>query len=143
VKTYTLSLGDFIQGRGIIEPKITIHTYRATLVPSHQAIRVTDESGSLIAVHYSATGDRRTMMAYVEDVGYIGGWQYPHRAMPFHYLIVSINRGVLYSHSHLLPRRLTNRQVICPRCQYSFWMEGRGEESTSHPVVAEEGREAP
>ena len=134
MKTYRLSLGDFIHGRFIIAPSVGIHEYRAALIPSSQSIQVTDSTGRIIEVQYSATHDRRTMMAYIEEVGFIGGWQHPHRAMPFHYLIVSINRGVLYSHSHLLPRRLQNQQVICPRCEYSFWIGGRGPEGEAHIV---------
>ena len=92
------------------------------------SLRAHDPEGSLVQVTYSGTQDRRTMMAYVEGVGFIGGWQSPHRAMPFHYLIVPINCGVLYSHSSLLPRRLNNRQVICPQCQFAFWIGDRQQE---------------
>jgi hypothetical protein len=77
-------------------------------------IVVEDAEGQPVAVKFGATEDLRTVYAQVQGVGFIGGWQYPHRAMPWSYLVDSINAGRLYTRLEDLPNRW--QRLHCPHC---------------------------
>ncbi len=89
-----------------------VHKFKARLVGPR--IIVEDEQGRSVTVNFSATQDMRTCYAHVESVGFIGGWTYPHRKMPWTYLAESINRGVLYHDINDLPKRAVLKK--CPHC---------------------------
>lgn len=97
------------------------HSYKAAWVEGRGLV-VTDSAEQEVALRASGTLDNRTVMIEVEGVGYIGGWQYPHRAMPWRYLVESINRGVLYQCADALPRKYP-KTVVCPHCggEVSIW----------------------
>jgi hypothetical protein len=76
------------------------HKYKARM--EGRAIRVTLH-GEPVDVTFGATMDHRTVTARVPGVGFIGGWTYPHRAMPWEALAESISAGILYEHMSDLP----------------------------------------
>lgn len=84
------------------------HHYKA--IWTDHGIKVTDPDGNEIKVQYAATSDNRTVHAFVQGVGFIGGWQYPHRRSPFRNLVDSINQGTLYDHSADLPNGRSNQR---------------------------------
>ena len=90
------------------------HNYKATW-NRMEGIIVVDGKGKEVKVEYASTVDNRTMYAYVPGVGYIGGWQWPHKAMPFKHLATCINRGILYTKMEDLPTASTrtyNKNVV-------------------------------
>lgn len=97
---------DFLKGRCVPLPEIGRHTYRAEWVLGLGMV-VRDESGAPVDVTFSSTEDMRTVYAYIEGVGFIGGWQYPHKRTPFPKLVDYINRGILYSSMSMLPKKST------------------------------------
>jgi len=94
------------------------HTYTAHL--DGKRIVVNDAHGEKVHVTYGGTSDNRTGYAVVEGVGIIGGWTYPHRAMPWRYMVRAINRHVLYPSTDALPKRSTLKAVTCPHCGEVF-----------------------
>ena len=88
------------------------HTLHASL--DGISVIVRDAEGNQLNVLFSATSDRRTVTAYVEGTGYIGGWRYPHRAMPLEFLVDSINLGKVYEKPDHLPNRYALK--TCPHC---------------------------
>jgi hypothetical protein len=101
-----------LQAVHYMPPSEPRHTYRAMLVGL--GIVVEDAAGQPVAVEFGATEDMRTVYAQVQGVGFIGGWQYPHRAMPWSYLVDSINAGRLYARLEDLPNRW--QRLHCPHC---------------------------
>ncbi len=101
-----------LQASHYMPPPEPRHTYRAMLVGL--GIVVEDAEGQPVAVEFGATEDLRTVYAQVQGVGFIGGWQYPHRAMPWSYLVDSINAGRLYTRLEDLPNRW--QRLHCPHC---------------------------
>jgi hypothetical protein len=79
-------------------------------------IVVKDEHGEEVDVTFGATSDNRSVHAHVEGVGFIGGWQYPHKAMPWEYLVKSINRGIVYHDMNHLPKSLKRKKKFCRHC---------------------------
>ncbi len=79
------------------------HSYTASLEGNSIVVRNTN--GRKVEVRYGATNDNRTVYAEVDGEGFIGGWQYPHRAQPFRKLVESINRKILYRRFDDLPKR--------------------------------------
>jgi hypothetical protein len=98
----TISANDFLAGL-IFPDRIGIdkHNLKAELVG--RGIVVKDASGNVVKVIYAGSTDNRTLYARVEGLGFIGGWQYPHRRAPFTDLVESINQGVLYHDMNDLP----------------------------------------
>ena len=88
----TITVNDFLKGR---QPKprggYTCHAYHAEIVG--RGIQVFDKGGNRVEVTFAGTMDNRTLYAYVKGDLYIGGWQYPHKKLPFTRLVDSINRG--------------------------------------------------
>lgn len=103
MRATTITANDFLLGRAV-RPQGVLgrHSFKATL--EGRSIEVVDENGESVKVEYGATADMRSCHAYVRDVGFIGGWQYPHKAMPFTYLVDCINRHILYFQSADLPK---------------------------------------
>ena len=89
------------------------HTLQARM--DGDRVVVTDAQGQPVEALFGATNDLRTVSAYVDGIGFIGGWQYPHRSMPWAYLADSINAGLVYHTSSALPVRYASRR-ICPHC---------------------------
>jgi hypothetical protein len=85
-------------------PQISASPYRAKWVEG-RGIVVTDAEGDEVKVTYGSTHDMRSCHAHATRVGFIGGWQYPHRAMPFKYLIDCINNGKIYAATANLPKK--------------------------------------
>lgn len=90
------------------------HTFRAELV-NGRSIHVFDEHGERVEAKFAGTQDNRTLYCEVPGVGFIGGWQYPHKALPWKALVDSINKGRLYRTTDDLPKRSTGPKV-CPHC---------------------------
>jgi hypothetical protein len=118
MQSRTISTKQFLAGEAVRPQGLGTHRYSATL--NGKRITVTDEDGHVVEVEYGGTSDNRTVYARVPGVGLIGGWQYPHRAMPWHYLARSINRHVLYHRMEDLPKRATVKPVTCPHCGNVF-----------------------
>ncbi len=86
---------------------VSAHKFRAEWIDG-KGIVVRDENGIELGadrIRFAGTLDNRTVSAYVEGVGYIGGWQYPHKALPWKRLVDYINRGLAYWSSEQLPKR--------------------------------------
>jgi len=99
----TVTAKDFIMGRmARVRNTKTRHNFKAHL--EGRAIKVVDESGNEVEVRFSGTTDNRSCSASIDGLGFIGGWQYPHKAMPWKYMVESINQGVLYSDMNVLPK---------------------------------------
>jgi hypothetical protein len=79
----------------------TVHQFRARIEAGK--LVVTDQAGNPVKVACAGTTDNRTVYASVEGTGLIGGWCYPHRAMPWAYLAESINQGKVYAATDELP----------------------------------------
>ena len=77
------------------------HQYRAKM--NGRSIAVTLD-GNPVEVRYAGTTDNRTVTAYVEGVGYIGGWEYPSPRRPWSDLVIEINKGILHYQSSTLPK---------------------------------------
>jgi hypothetical protein len=101
LKTCEISSADFLAGVRPFPRGIGTHNLKAELVG--RGIEVKDPSGKVVEVSYGATMDRRSVHAYVTGLGFIGGWQWPHRSAPFTDLVESINQGVLYHDMNSLP----------------------------------------
>ena len=99
----TITANDFLKGR---QPKPkgahTYHNYRAVQIG--KGIQVFDKDGNRVEVTFAGTLDNRTVYAYVKRDFYIGGWQYPHKSLPFTRLVDSINKRVGYFSMDALPR---------------------------------------
>ena len=107
MRTKKISTKDFVAGISFLKPRgVSTHNFRATYTKG-EGIRVFDENGNLVEVEFAGTSDNRTVTDYVKGVGFIGGWQYPHRAMPWEYLAESINKGILYHDLNQLPKKFT------------------------------------
>lgn len=78
------------------------HNFRARLTPEG-GLEVTDPDGARVDVRLSATSDMRSVHAFVPSVGFIGGWEYPHRKMPWSHLVDCINEGKVYYSTEDLP----------------------------------------
>lgn len=79
------------------------HNLKATWIEG-EGIKVTDPAGKTIEVSYGGTQDSRTVHAYVNGLGFIGGWNWPSPPGTFKgRLVASINQGILYSASNDLP----------------------------------------
>lgn len=104
MKTCMISLTTFLKG-GVIRRKtgIATHDFKAEWVEG-QGIRINGQVPSEIGITFAATLDNRTCYAYAAGYGFIGGWQYPHRKMPFKYLVEKINEGILYYDQNSLPK---------------------------------------
>lgn len=118
MKTRIVSSNDFISGKMFHDAACEHrtrgrHQYRATL-EGGRTIVVTDASGQRVKVNFAGASDNRTLYADIDGVGFIGGWQYPHKAMPWRALVDSINRGILYPSIDSLPK--THRVKTCPHC---------------------------
>jgi hypothetical protein len=101
----TISSKDFLAGNyGDSRPRFSKHKYRAYL-QAHTGIKVEDEGGNEVTVEYASTHDMRTCYAHIPGIGFIGGWTYPHKKMPFFHLVEKINDGILYKDSNDLPKR--------------------------------------
>ena len=87
---------------------MTRHRYKAHL--EGRAVKVLDEHGHPVEVRFAGTSDSRTVYAFVDRVGFIGGWRYPHRAQRHQRLVEAINQGVLYERMHDLPNGRPRRQ---------------------------------
>lgn len=103
MKTGTMSISDFLKG-GFPQPKTGkgIHNFKAAW--SDKGITIDGHKPSDLGVTFGATSDNRTCYAHLNGLGFIGGWQYPHRKMPFKYLVESINQGILYYDQNSLPK---------------------------------------
>lgn len=89
------------------------HTYTAKM--EGRAIHVYDQDGQPVAVSFGGTMDNRSVYCHLTNGGgFIGGWQYPHKKMPWAYLADCINKGILYHDMNDLPK--THRAKICPHC---------------------------
>lgn len=106
MKARTISPEEFLTGSYLKKRPPSTHKFRAEYNPK-EGIKVFDENGNRVDVEFSATLDNRSVAAYVKGAGFIGGWQYPHRAMPWNYLAESINRGILYHSLDQLPKKFT------------------------------------
>ncbi|MCL6557663.1 MAG: hypothetical protein K6U74_02450 [Firmicutes bacterium] len=106
MKSRTITPEEFLTGSYLKKRPPSTHKFRAEYTPE-EGIKVFDENGNQVDVEFSATLDGRSVWARVEGVGFIGGWQYPHRAMPWKYLAESINKGILYHSSDQLPKKYT------------------------------------
>lgn len=101
MKTTTITVNDFLNGSMFLRPTGTgQHNLTAKW---DNGIKVTDENGNAVNVEYGATTDNRTVTAYVREIGFIGGWQYPHKRQSFKLLIDSINQGIVYHDMNDLP----------------------------------------
>jgi hypothetical protein len=106
MKHTTITPKQFVDGGYLNRRKgKATHCFRAHLNGS--AVEVEDEAGNAVEVHFACTVDNRTVTAHIPNVGYIGGWQYPHKAQPFRCLVESINEGVLYYDHCNLPTAST------------------------------------
>ena len=102
MQTKEISIKDFVAGvRPFPRGGIVGHSLKAELVG--RGIVVKDSSGNVVKVTYGATLDNRHVHAHVAGLGFIGGWQYPHKAQPFKCLVDAINQGVLYHDMNDLP----------------------------------------
>lgn len=101
IETFTAK--EFLQGRKV-RSRCLLGRHNFIARMEGTVIRVVDANGKPVKVNYAGTVDSRTVHARVDGVGFIGGWQYPHRAMPWKYLVKCINRGVLYHESASLPK---------------------------------------
>lgn len=109
----TITPAEFIAGQIYRRPRgYTRHTYKATM--EGRSIIVRDQHGLRVPCQFAGTQDNRTLYAWIEGVGYIGGWQYPHKSQPWAALAVSINRGRLYASIDSLPKSSKPRK--CPHC---------------------------
>ena len=97
----TVTPAEFIRGLESLVKDAGKHDLRAEQVG--QGIVVKRPDGSIVDVKYAGSIDSRTVYAYVEYLGIIGGWRYPHRKQPFLCLVESINRGILYHDMNSLP----------------------------------------
>lgn len=96
----TITLDQFLKGSWhLAQPRLGRHTFKARM--EGRSIVVEDEDGQPVKVSYAGTTDNRTVTAHVDGLGYIGGWRYPHRRMPWSYLVDSINRGYVYRYDTL------------------------------------------
>lgn len=112
MRSRIVSSGDFGKWQLHQRPGPTTHTYRAELASG--AVRVFDVAGNRVQVTFASTADRRTAYARIEGVGFIGGWQHPHKALPFTALVDYINLGIVYQDMRDLPR--SPRVKVCPHC---------------------------
>lgn len=101
MQTKEISSKDFLAGVKPFPRGIGTHNLKTELVG--RGIVVKDLNGNKVEVTYGATSDRRSVHAHVVGLGFIGGWQYPHRAAPFMDLVESINQGILYPDMNSLP----------------------------------------
>lgn len=103
----TISPEEFLKG-GIFNEVLRkeTHSYRAELVDGKRIV-VKDAQGNEVKVQFGGTSDNRTVYAYIEGVGFIGGWEYPHKKMPWAALVAYINMGILYRSSAMLPTQST------------------------------------
>jgi hypothetical protein len=108
----TVSSDDFLTGRCRHDVTRGTHNYRASL--EEGKIVVVDDNGNHLEVHYGASSDMRTCYASVNGVGFIGGWTYPHKKLPFRELVAYINRGVVYADMNDLPK--SHKIKRCPHC---------------------------
>jgi hypothetical protein len=76
------------------------HNYKAKFIPG-EGIFVGDEEGNSVKVNVFPI--EKGMTAYVEDVGYIGGWRGRHFNGNLQTLVDSINKGILVSRGKELP----------------------------------------
>ena len=102
MKSGTISSSDFLAGKRLT-PRTGRGTHNLTATWDGHGIVVLDPERHLMTVSYASSVDRRTCYAYIENLGFIGGWQYPHKGQPFRALVESINRGVLYFDMNSLP----------------------------------------
>jgi hypothetical protein len=101
----TITAQDFLMGRAVTAYRgVGRHPYRARWIQG-KGIVVLDDCDQEVRATFAATEDNRTVTAHVEGVGYIGGWQYPHKAQSFKALVSSINRGRLYYRQSQLPTK--------------------------------------
>lgn len=100
-----ISIQEFLSGSRYRsqEGRMPRHDYTASL--EGRSVVVQDAAGNEVEVRFGGTSDNRTVYAYIDGVGFIGGWQYPYRAQPFQRLVESINRGILYRRMEDLPKR--------------------------------------
>ena len=99
----TITVDDFLKGcRPRPKEGRTHHAYRAEIVG--KGVQVFDKDGNRVEVTFAGTTDNRTVYAYVKGDFYIGGWQYPHKKLPFTRLVDSINKGVGYFSMDALPK---------------------------------------
>ena len=77
------------------------HKYNARL--EGNSIIVEDKDGNKIDVSFAGTSDNRTVYAYVQGVGFIGGWQWPSPPLKFQSLVRFINQGIVYYNQSDLP----------------------------------------
>jgi hypothetical protein len=101
MKTQIITSNDFLSGNFFKKKDIERHTLKAKW--ENGKIIVTDQEDNKVEVTYGATIDMRTCTAYVNGLGFIGGWQYPHKKMPFSELVNKINQGILYPDMNNLP----------------------------------------
>lgn len=104
MKIGEISSKDFLAGNFLPQPRAGrgIHNFKAEWVEG-RGIRINGHIPHELKISFASTNDMRTCYAYCEGVGFIGGWQYPHRKMPFKYLVESINQGILYYDQNSLP----------------------------------------
>jgi len=98
----TISPGQFIAGAFAMNRLDGQHRYRAHM--EGRSLIVTLDGEPVKGIHFGATADNRSVSAYIDGEGFIGGWQYPHKAMPWSYLAECINFGILYAASDHLPK---------------------------------------
>ncbi len=104
MKTRTISTAEFLSGSRYREPSKTQHEYHAEWGPN--GITVYGKDGQQVEIQCAGTLDNRTAYVCVKATGeIIGGWTYPHAAMPWKYLITCINQGICYKHTNDLPKR--------------------------------------
>jgi hypothetical protein len=102
MRASTITAQEFLTGRAArVRNTKTIHNFKAHL--EGRGIKVVDEYGNPVEVRFAGTTDNRSCSASIDGLGLIGGWQYPHKAMPWKYMVESINRGILYSDMNGLP----------------------------------------
>ena len=103
MRASTITANDFLKGRAVRPHGILgRHSFKAHM--EGISIVVIGQDGAPVNVEYAGTTDNRSCSACVSGVGFIGGWEYPHKAMPWKYMVESINRGVLYHDSASLPK---------------------------------------
>lgn len=102
------------------------HNYHAKLV-NGKSIKVYDENDNEVKVEFGATSDYFTVTAYIPREGFIGGWTCgtgptpkTKKAPEWRKLVESINAGILYPSSAVLPNsygRPTKEQLRFRRKQ--------------------------
>jgi hypothetical protein len=100
MKVKTITSHEFLAGVPPRPRGTSRHAYRARLDGKSIVVEL---HGKTVEVQFGATQDQRSVTAFVPGVGFIGGWQWPHRAMPWAYLVESINQGVLHHEMSTLP----------------------------------------